>query len=133
MREADRAEVWAFGYDDPLRALTVGCELSTHCAVVRVGGAPAAVLGLAPVNAVAGVGAPWLLGTEEVSRQARALTALTGRYIHAMLEAYPHLVNYVHAPNRTAVGWLRRIGFTLEPAAPYGPRGEMFHKFEMKA
>jgi hypothetical protein len=50
-----------------------------------------------------------------------------------MLKAFPHLVNFVHAKNTTSVRWLRRLGFTLHEAVPYGALGEPFHPFELRA
>jgi hypothetical protein len=50
-----------------------------------------------------------------------------------MLQVFPHLINFVHAENRTSVRWLRRLGFTVHPVMPYGRLGEPFHPFEMRA
>lgn len=133
MRAADLDEVHATGYADPLTALREGVEHSSHCAIATVNGVPAAIIGLAPVNLLTGQGAPWMLGTDAVTANRRALMTYTGPYIRTMLKAYPHLVNYVHASNRVAVNWLRRIGFEIGPAQPYGPHGALFHRFEMKA
>lgn len=133
LRQADVDEVRASGYDDTLEAITYSVRSSTHCAMVAINGTPVAVVGLVPINLVAGVAAPWMLGTDAVTRERRALMTYTKPYIRTMLKAYPHLVNYVHAPNTVAVNWLRHIGFSIGPAEPYGPRGELFHRFEMRA
>lgn len=132
LRQADVDEVVASGYDDMAEAIRVSVEASTHSAVVTCDGVPAAVLGLVPVSLLAGIGAPWMLGTDVVTRQQRALMHLTGRYLRTMLKAYPTLVNYVHARNTVAIRWLRRVGFEIGPAEPYGPRGELFRIFTMK-
>lgn len=77
-------------------------------------------------------GLPWLLGTDAVPANRRALVRLTGPYIRRMLGLFPHLVNAVHARNTHAVRWLKRAGFTMHPAVEVAG-GEMFHPFEMKA
>lgn len=74
-----------------------------------------------------------MLGTPLLDTQARVLVRETPRYIGAMLEVFPHLLNFVHAQNRTSVHWLRRLGFTLHDAVPYGSQGALFHPFEMRA
>jgi len=80
-----------------------------------------------------GLGSPWMLGTPELDRHSRVLVRRTPEYIGRMLNAFPHLVNFVHAKNTTSVRWLRRLGFTLHDARPYGALGEPFHFFEMRA
>lgn len=133
LREADRIELWASGHDDALQVLRDGVKRSTHCSIACADGVPGAIIGLSPINLISGVAAPWMLGTEAIMDNRRALMSYTPDYIRIMLKAYPHLVNYVHAPNTKAVRWLRHIGFVLHPAEPYGPYGEPFHRFEMKA
>jgi hypothetical protein len=91
------------------------------------------IIGVAPVSIMSGVGSPWMLGTPVLDANSRVLVRRTPAYIARMLRAFPHLVNFVHADNATSVRWLRRLGFTLHPTEPYGARGEMFHKFELRA
>jgi hypothetical protein len=92
----------------------------------------ACVLGVAPLSVVSGIGSPWMIGTPVLDRHQRVLVRQTPEYISKMLKAFPHLVNYVYAQNTTSVRWLRRLGFTLHDAEPYGALGEPFHKFEMR-
>jgi hypothetical protein len=133
MRAADRAELVASGHHDPRQAVLDSLACSTHVATALVGGRVAAVLGLAPLSMLAGVAAPWLLGTDLVTRNRRALMREAPPYIAAMKRAYPHLVNLVHADNEFAVRWLRRAGFTIHAPTPHPLTGEPFHRFEMRA
>lgn len=133
MRDADQAEVRASGYDDMHLALKHSVAFSTHHVTFLADGEPCAVMGVGPTSFIEGTGAPWLLGTDALWRERRALMGLPARYIPHMLRVYPTLTNFVHAPNTRAVAWLQRIGFTMGPAAPHGPRGELFHRFTMKA
>jgi hypothetical protein len=98
-----------------------------------VDGELAAILGVAPINMLTGIGSPWMLGTPVLDRHQRVLVRSTPEYIGRMLKAFPHLVNFVHAQNTTSVRWLRRLGFSLDEAAPFGALGEPFHRFEMRA
>lgn len=133
LRAADRAELEASGHPDPRRAIELSLSLSTHMVAACAGGKCGALFGCAPASMLAGVGVPWMLGTDLVVTHRRALMADAPAYIRSMLHAYPLLVNHVHADNALAVRWLRRAGFTLQPAAPHGPRGALFHRFELRA
>lgn len=133
LREADRAECEAYGHPDLAQSLESCVARSMLCWSGFVDGELAAILGAAPVSVVSGIGSPWMLGTPVLERHSRVLVQRTPEYIGKMLNAFPHLVNFVHAKNTTSVRWLRRLGFTLHEAVPYGARGELFHPFEMKA
>ena len=133
MRASDRREVAAYGHTDVMRAVTRSVANSVLCWSAVVDGELAAILGVAPLSVMGGIGSPWMLGTDVLTRNSRVLVRTTPEYIGRMLVAFPHLLNFVHAENTTSVRWLRRLGFTLHPAAPFGERGAPFHKFEMRA
>lgn len=132
MRECDVAEVQACGHA-PLEAVRASVAHSLLCWSAFADGELACIIGCAPISIVSGIGSPWMLGTPVLDAQSRVLVRLTPRYIAEMLKAFPHLVNHVHAHNTTSKRWLRRIGFTLGEAAPFGTLGEPFHRFEMRA
>ena len=131
MREADIVEVRACGHE-PLQAARRSVAQSLLCWSAFADGELACIIGCAPISIVSGIGSPWMLGTPVLDTQSRVLVRLTPRYIATMLKAFPHLVNHVHAENTTSVRWLKRLGFTLHEAAPFGALGEAFHRFEMK-
>jgi hypothetical protein len=132
MRASDIAEVRACGHD-PHEAARSSVAHSLLCWSAFADGELGCIIGCAPISIVSGIGSPWMLGTPVLDQHSRVLVRLTPRYIAEMLKAFPHLVNYAHAANTTSVRWLRRVGFTLAQAEPYGPLGEPFHRFEMKA
>lgn len=132
LRDSDRAECLAYGHPDIAPGIRRSAQASMLCWSGFVDGELAAVIGVAPINLIGGVGSPWMLGTPVLNRHSRVLVARTPEYIARMLQAFPHLVNFVHARNTTSVRWLRRLGFTLHDPVPYGAAGEMFHPFEMK-
>jgi len=132
MRDQDVAEVRAAGRDDLAAVVHESIAMSQLCWTVTVDGELACILGLSVQGTVlAPIGVPWMLGTPLVPANRRPLAKLTPRYIERMLQAAPHLVNFVHARNTVAVHWLKKVGFHLRPATPHGPRGELFHLFEM--
>lgn len=133
LRPADLAECQAYGHADLAASLEANVRRSILCWTGLVDGELAAILGVAPVNVLGGMGSPWMLGTPVLDAHQRVLVRSTPEYIARMLKAFPHLVNFVHARNTTSVRWLRRLGFTLHEAVPFGPLGEPFHPFEMRA
>lgn len=133
LRASDLAECRAYGHPGIAASIESSVNRSVLCWTGLVDGELAAIIGVAPVNMLTGVGSPWMLGTPVLDRHQRVLVRMTPEYISRMLKAFPHLVNYVHAKNTTSVRWLRRLGFTLHEAVPYGPLGEPFHPFEMRA
>jgi hypothetical protein len=134
MRQADIEELEALGIQDFVREIQSSVERSAFCYTFTVGGGLACIMGVVPAAGLFGAfGTPWMLGTDVVTRNQRALMRTCRPYIRLMLQAYPTLFNYVHAGNHRAVRWLKAVGFTLHPAEPYGPLGAPFHLFAMRA
>lgn len=132
LRAADVAECLAAGHTDLRAELELGLARSLHAWCVEVDGEPAALFGVAPARSLLDTsGIPWLLGSDTFLRAQRAFIRHAPDYIDVMLRSFSHLLNYVHADNRASVRWLKRVGFALAPAAPYGPHGALFHRFEM--
>ena len=132
IREQDRRECLAAGVTDIHSAIVDGVANSLLCWTGKVDGKVACIFGVRPVTFLGEQGIPWMLGTEIVARNARTFIRHSRLYIGSMLRAYPHLMNYVHAPNRQAIGWLTRMGFVLGEQV-LAPSGEPFYPFEMKA
>lgn len=117
----------------PADAISRAVLLSSHAWVAASeGGRAIAIFGVAPVSLLNGIGSPWLLATDEAFRHPRSLVVEGRRYLSVMRAIYSDMVNYVDARNVRSVRWLKHLGFTLHPAAPYGIEDEPFHKFEIK-
>lgn len=132
LRPSDLVECRAYGRDigDGIRSSVARSML---CWSAFADGELGCIIGVAPISVMSGIGSPWMLGTPVLDQHSRVLVRRTPEYIAKMLNAFPHLVNFVHAENHTSVRWLRRLGFTLHEAVPYGAQGELFHPFEMRA
>ncbi len=116
MRPWDVLECEASGVS-PRRALRVGLAGSLMCWTALLDDRPIAMLGAASISLIDGRGAPWMLGTEEIYRQGRAMMRLYPVYFGQMKARFPRLENHVHRDNDMARRLIRRLGFQFEPEA----------------
>lgn len=117
-----------------LACINASVDHSLYCwSAVDQDGRLVAMLGVVPADLLGGLGVPWMLGTDLVEQQQRALVRLSRAYIPRMRQALPKLVNYVDARNERAIRFLRHAGFYVAKAEPHGPLGLPFHPFIMKA
>lgn len=112
MREMDRVECSAMGHD-PKAALRSARRRSLWSLTVMADGAPIAMLGLAALNLVEGVGSPWFLGTDAVYKQGRSFLVKGSAVIAHMRQTTPTLVNLVSVDNTPAIRLLQRWGFAI--------------------
>jgi hypothetical protein len=132
MRAADTAEVWAAARRTPGEALTLSLDHATSASTVMVGGRAEMMFGVGALNLMAGIGAPWLLGTDAMLRHQRWFLAASEAEIARMLETYAVLHNLVDDRNTMSKRWLGWLGFTLHPPRPLGVDGALFCPFEMR-
>lgn len=90
------------------------------------------LFGFIPAGAMADEAHPWLVASPEVERIPSILTKQSQRYCSALLGDYPVLFNYVDARNTRSVSWLESVGFSIQPAEPFGVGRLPFHRFEMR-
>jgi hypothetical protein len=134
LRDADRQEVEASaGIGNVEAAIHHSIASSWRCWSGRADGELGCVFGVAPLSALSGIGAPWLLGTTVMDANPRAVIRRSPRYIRPMLELFPHLMNMVDVRNTRSIQWLRWLGFRIhEQPQPFGPYGMPFLRFEMR-
>lgn len=134
LRESDRAEGFAqMGRDRPLDALKFSLAGSADAVVaIAAWGEPVALIGVATVSVLYGVGCPWMVATDRVESYRRAFIQCGRIYTCAMLEQYSRLTNHVDARNTRSIAWLRHLGYRIHPAAPYGALGLPFHPFDIE-
>lgn len=131
MRQADRDEIAAASGKTPAQALAFSLRKSSIARTALVDGVPEVMFGVGDINILAGVGAPWLLGTDAVERHYVAFLRGSVDWRDQLLARYPTLKNFVDARNRASVRWLRWLGFTL--SEPISVRGHEFHLFELRS
>lgn len=108
LRVADRQELeTASGGLSPTEALFRAWAWSELAWVAYVDGKPAVVFG------VCNGGVIWLVGTDDISRAAKAIFKLSKVAIGELLTIYPRLYNKADCRNRLHLRWLRLLGFTM--------------------
>lgn len=117
--------------------VSIGCALydgitsSLNAKKIVIDGRVVAVFGDAVYSLLGSVGVPWLISTVHVERHARAFLKVCKPEVQAMLTRHQHLMNYVDTRNTAAIRWLKWLGFNFEPAAPYGVRRVLSHRFTL--
>ncbi len=132
LRLADAAEVYATSGRTAEAALLAALRRSTQAWTCLVDGEPGCMWGVGPLSLVAGRGCPWLLGTVAIEQHPMTFLRQSRAYLRQMLHTYSRLENHVDARNTVSIRWLRWLGFTIEPPAPYGFLQLPFHRFHME-
>jgi hypothetical protein len=116
---------------DLLRCLHRAVNVSDEAYIaISAAGEPFALLGVSPLSLLGGVGCPWMVGTETMAQYPREVVEEGRRLVGNWSQRYAELYNFVDARNRRSIAWLKRIGFSIPAAQPYGPEGLPFHRFE---
>ena len=131
MRQADRDEVFAASGRSPVGALLFSLKRSSMVWTAIVDGRPEVMFGVGDLNILAGVGAPWLLGTDAVERNYVAFLRGSVEWRDQLLRDYSTLRNFVDERNRVSIRWLRWLGFTISD--PIILQGNAFRLFEMRS
>lgn len=138
IRPMDKREIEALvtPEDEAPETLTEHLEravrVSTHTSAVLLDDELKCILGVMPdfTQKLSGIGVPWLIGVEGIERHWAHFARGARQVVAEMLEAYPHLRNFVHAENKPAIKLLAWCGFSLRDPMPFGARAELFHLFE---
>jgi hypothetical protein len=132
MSRADADEVWATARLSPSAALAASAKVSRDTFVGLADGVPICAFGVGQRTILDDVGVPWLLGTPEISKHARAFLTLSKEWVEREAEHYSRLENWVDARHTRAVKWLKWLGFAVDDPQPYGVEGVPFHRFHME-
>lgn len=131
MRRADREEVWKASGMTPAEALIFSLRKSSAAWTVLIDGRAEAIFGVGAINILAGVGAPWLLGTDAIERNAAGFLRGSVEWRDQLLRHYPILRNLVDVDNSVSLRWLRWLGFSIFD--PISLRGHEFRPFELRS
>lgn len=131
MRQADRDEVFAASGKSPAEALIYSLRKSSVAHTGLIDGVPEVMFGVGDINILAGVGAPWLLGTDAVERNFVPFLRRSVEWKLKLSARYPVLRNFVDDRNTVSIRWLQWLGFTLSDPVEF--RGHLFRVFELRA
>lgn len=112
MRSEDVAECSAFGRT-PKSALRHGLQGSSIALTAKLDGRPEAMMGIVPVSLIEGEGQVWMLSTEAVYSNGRALLTMGPRLLDILLDSTRRAANVVSLDNHRAIRLLSRWGFTI--------------------
>lgn len=113
LRIEDRIECKAMGRD-PKSALRSGLQISTIALTAKLDGRAEAMMGLIPLSLIDGEGIAWMLSTEAVYRNGRALMGMGPCILGSFLDSSRRISNVVSQGNHRAIRLLRAWGFTVE-------------------
>lgn len=130
MRKADREEVAAISGKTPGAALCYSLRKSTIAWTAIVDGRPELIWGVADLNILSRVGAPWLLGTDVVEIHFREFLRRSVWWRGQLLQRYAVLRNFVDDRNAVSIRWLKWLGFTM--TEPVDLNGHKFRLFELR-
>lgn len=128
MRPADRCEIAGLGVT-VRRALWKAYRNSPVCKTALVDGEVAALWGVCVGLQSGTAKVPWLHTATAIEKIPVSFVKLAKTELAAMIALYPKLESYVAAEYVGAIGLLKLLGFTIEPAAPVGAKGEMYSRF----
>ena len=133
MRPLDRQEVEASSGAGWRRELEHGLATSVLPFAAEDDDGLAALFGVKPLGLLSDAGQPWMLGTTRMAAHGRSLGLISRRYIAEASRSFALLTNYVDARNAPSIRFLRWLGFTIEPARPFGAGRLPFHRFELRS
>lgn len=131
MREADRVEVRLASGKTPFEALAFSLRKSDVAFVALKDGRPEVMFGVGAINVIAGIGAIWLLGTDEIDRNVVRFLRSSVEWRNRLLSRYPILRNFVHDENVVTKRWLEWLGAEFTGSHLFN--GYPFTMFEMRA
>lgn len=129
LREADVKELAASSGEEPLEALIISLQVSSECnAIIDDDGLVIGLFGVAIVDE--DLGTPWLLGADGIKDISREFIRGCHSWVNQIQEEFPVLCNFVHAENKIAIRWLKKLGFTIINLVPeFGVGKEPFYEF----
>lgn len=133
MREADREEAWAAGHMRPYEALVGALRASMDARTGLADGKVLCMFGVARASFLSRTTLPWMLGSADLPKHARAFLRGSREYVAEIGEKHENLINFVDARNELAIKWLSWLGFTVaDEPEPYGRDQLPFHRFHLE-
>lgn len=133
LRREDSLECRMTGARDDAEALRESLLVSTVALAWAPDGVPLAFAGIRDTTANEygqRTGVVWLLTTDACRARALAFHCLARRFLDAC--GWDVLQNHVDASYGSALRWVKALGFTVAPPAPWGPFNHPFCHVEWR-
>lgn len=132
LRQSDIDECEASVGMGPDEALVYSFSVSQRAWTALVGDKPILMFGVAAWSLVSKVGAPWLLGTDDIEKHKVGVAIHSRPCVAEMAKGFELLENWVDTRNKISIKWLKWCGFKVDEAGPFGTSGLPFHRFWLK-
>ena len=130
LRPQDVAEIAALGRTPREALLDAASSCGVLVFTVFVDGRAAGIFG-AMATDIPGVGAIWMLGTNNLLKVRREFAIEGARWIDFFNAVYPILTNFVDERNEVSIRWLERLGFEFPYVDDFvTAEGVVFRRFE---
>lgn len=116
------------GCPDAAIVIRASINRSMEAYAAYVGNDLVCVFGVTPLRQGA---APWMLSSIHVDKHAMTFWRCSKIAVKYFREFYPLLMNMVHCKYSQALRWVERLGFTLSPPEPFGPKKILFCRATM--
>ena len=127
IRDTDRAEVYANGYDDVLDGVWTSVVQSEQAYVVSFEGAPSFVFGVSIQNDNSGY--VWAVGTDDVNKFSILFARESRKWMNQLSEGRSYLWTRSFMGNPVHHRWLEWCGFDFVMASAQPPHGLQFKTY----
>lgn len=128
LRPEDVKEVFLSSSLAPLEALIQSFEVSDECnTITHPDGSLLGMFGYATNDFFT---IPWMLAGPRLHEIRRVFVPQAKDWVNTVSDKHPLLLNFVHAENKPAIGWLKSLGFSMIKLVPeYGTGKAPFYQF----
>lgn len=128
LREIDRYELRAVGYDDAEQGIRQSIEESCLVMMMTNGKKPVCIFGLSKETYEYGR-VIWCLGTDDIDKHKKAFVMYSRNVLTWWRDQYGSLFNYVAAKNVKSIRWLKSMGAVFRSPRPINDNGDLFRLF----
>lgn len=122
LHPANREEIKALVDLDEQSALGLFADSAEEVYEVKLNGVTACVMGIHS-------GTVSLMFAEWVDALPLSFFKISRKVVDELRQRHPGLGGHIYRHNHFSLRWARFLGFKIEPAQPYGPKQELFHRF----
>ncbi len=129
LRVADIEEIKSITTKSALTAIKESVNLSEWSLCAYCEGELLAVFGLSEQSALTASASPWMIGTNAIYQHKKEFWKASIEALGWMKSRYDYLENSVHVEHKSAIAWLRRLGFSFDDNLITGRDDSKFMRF----